>query len=78
MIVSRCYDLSGLLGPLANPEARASEDQSEDHDLSRYPGANKQTSEAEQSSLRDMKPLIKAVNGHSFQTGTFYGGRNFR
>lgn len=78
VIVSRCYDLSGLLGPLANPEARASEDQSEDHDLSRYPGANKQTSEAEQSSLRDMKPLIRAVNGHSFQTGTFYGGRNFR
>jgi len=41
VIVSRCYDLSSLLGPLINPEARASEDQSEDHDMSRYPGADK-------------------------------------
>jgi len=66
VIVSRCYDLSGLLGPLSNPEARASEDQSEDHDMSRYPGAKKQKS-----------ALVKSNNGPSIQSGVFYGGRNF-
>ncbi len=66
VIVSRCYDLSGLLGPLSNPEARASEDQSEDRDMSGYPGARKAK-----------KALVKSNNGPSIKSGVFYGGRNF-
>lgn len=66
VIVSRCYDLSGLLGPLSNPEARASEDQSEDRDMSGYPGARKSA-----------KALVRSNNGPSIQSGVFYGGRNF-
>ncbi|MDO8999246.1 MAG: error-prone DNA polymerase [Bacteroidota bacterium] len=41
VIASRCYDLTGLLMPLGDVEARASEDQSKDYDMSRYPGADK-------------------------------------
>lgn len=66
VVVRRCYDLTGMLMPLGNPEARASEDQSEDHDMRRYPGADKVA-----------KELVKSNNGHSFQSGVFYGGRNF-
>jgi error-prone DNA polymerase len=41
VLVSRCYDLTGLLMPINNIEARATEDQSQDYDMSRYPGAEK-------------------------------------
>jgi error-prone DNA polymerase len=50
VIVRSCYDLTGLLMPLENPEARASEDQSQDYDMSRYPGADK-TVKAEQGDV---------------------------
>ncbi len=54
VIVSRCYDLTGLLMPLNNSEARVSEDQSQDHDMSRYPGAEK---------------VLKAEQGDVFYSG---------
>lgn len=64
VIVKRCYDLTGLLLPtIANPEARASEDQSTDRDMSGYPGTNKE--------------IVKSKNGASFNHEVFHGGRNF-
>jgi error-prone DNA polymerase len=41
VVVKRCYDLSGMLLPLGNTEARASEDQSTDHMISTAPGVAK-------------------------------------
>ncbi len=41
VIASRCYDISGLLGSLSHPEARASEDLTTVDAQSRYPGADK-------------------------------------
>lgn len=40
VVVRKCYDLSGLLLPIANSQARASEDQSVDH-MSSAPGVKK-------------------------------------
>jgi error-prone DNA polymerase len=65
VVVRRCYDLSGLLLPLANTEARASEDQSTDS-ISTAPGVRKAA-----------KEMVKANNGPSFQYDVFHGGRNF-
>lgn len=77
VVVQRCYDLTGLLGPLSNPEARASEDQSVDDMLSSAPGAVKTRKAAKSAGKRNAEELVKANNGPSFQYGTFYGGRNF-
>jgi error-prone DNA polymerase len=41
VVVKRCYNLSGLLGPLGDTEARASEDQSIDYSVSSAPGMSK-------------------------------------
>ncbi|MDF2438675.1 MAG: error-prone polymerase [Bacteroidota bacterium] len=41
VVVKCCYDLSGLLLPLGNTEARASEDQSTDYRKSTAPGVSK-------------------------------------
>lgn len=41
VVVKKCYDLSGLLLPLGNTEARASEDQSINHSQSTAPGVAK-------------------------------------
>jgi error-prone DNA polymerase len=41
VVVKRCYNLSGLLGPLGDTEARASEDQSIDYTVSTAPGMPK-------------------------------------
>jgi error-prone DNA polymerase len=49
VVVKRCYDLSGLLLPLRDIEARASEDQSIDH-LSNAPGMAK-TAKATQTNI---------------------------
>lgn len=73
VVVQRCYDLTGLLGPLSNPEARASEDQSTDDMQSSAPGVAK-TKKAQKAA----EELVKANNGPSIQYGMFYGGRNFR
>jgi error-prone DNA polymerase len=54
VLVSRCYDLTGLLMPINNIEAPASEDQSQDYDMSRYPGAEK---------------VLKEVQGAVFYSG---------
>jgi len=50
VVVRRCYDLSGLLLALNNPEARASEDQSVDHTVSSAPGVAK-TNKAQQTDI---------------------------
>jgi error-prone DNA polymerase len=65
VVVRKCYDLSGLLMPFDNPEARASEDQSIDGKSS-APGVSKAA-----------KEFVKANNGPSFQYDVFHGGRNF-
>lgn len=39
VIASKCYDITGLLGSLNNPEARASEDLTNEWSVGRYPGA---------------------------------------
>ncbi len=70
VIVSKCYDLTGLLVPLKQPEARGSEDQSIDVE-SNAPGVAK-------SKKAGQEALVKANNGASFQYDVFYGGRNFR
>jgi hypothetical protein len=62
VVVRKCYDLSILLTPFDNPEARASEDQSIDS-KSTAPGTS--------------KALVKSNNGPSFQYDVFHGGRNF-
>jgi error-prone DNA polymerase len=62
VVVRKCYDLSALLVPLNNPEARASEDQSVDS-KSTAPGIKKE--------------FVKSNNGPSFQYDVFHGGRNF-
>jgi error-prone DNA polymerase len=50
VVVKRCFDLSGLLSPIGNTEARASEDQSIDHPQSTSPGVAK-TAKAEQAEI---------------------------
>jgi error-prone DNA polymerase len=65
VVVRKCYDLSALLIPVGNTEARASEDQSTDS-TSSAPGVAKIA-----------KELVKSNNGHSFQYDVFHGGRNF-
>ncbi|MBL7913240.1 MAG: error-prone DNA polymerase [Bacteroidia bacterium] len=65
IVVRKCYDLSGLLLPIANSQARASEDQSVDH-TSSAPGMAKSE-----------KELLKSNNGPSLQYDVFHGGRNF-
>ncbi len=65
VVVKKCYDLSGLLVPLGDAEARGSEDQSEDS-ISTAPGIAKAK-----------KELVKSNNGPSFQYQVFHGGRNF-
>ncbi len=65
VVVTKCYNLSGLLIPIGNSEARASEDQSINH-TSNAPGV-----------LKTEKEMLKSNNGASFQYDVFHGGRNF-
>jgi error-prone DNA polymerase len=65
VVVRKCYDLSALLMPLGNTEARASEDQSTDS-MSSAPGV-----------VKAAKGFVKSNNGPSFQYDVFHGGRNF-
>lgn len=65
VVVRRCYDLTILLGPLSQPEAHGSEDQSIDMSSS-APGMAKHRN-----------ALVKSNDGPSFQYDVFYGGRNF-
>ncbi|PBQ34492.1 error-prone DNA polymerase [Sphingobacteriaceae bacterium] len=66
VIASKCYDITGLLGSLNNPEARASEDLTDEWSVSRHPGAEKAD-----------KALVKPNDGASFKYTVFHGGRNF-
>ena len=50
VIASKCYDITGLLGSLNNPEARASEDLTDEWSVGRYPGAE----EMEEAMLDDV------------------------
>lgn len=50
VIASKCYDITGLLGSLHNPEARASEDLTDEWSVGRYPGAE----EMEETMLDDV------------------------
>lgn len=45
VIASRCYNITGLLGSLNNPEARASEDLTDEWSVARYPGAEEMMEE---------------------------------
>ncbi len=65
IVVKKCFDLSGLLLPIENPEASGSEDQSIEY-TSSAPGVAKAN-----------KEMIKSNNGPSFQYDVFHGGRNF-
>ncbi len=65
VVVRKCYDLSGLLLPIDNLQAKGSEDQSIDH-ASNAPGVAKASTE-----------MVKSNNGASFQYDVFHGGRNF-
>lgn len=78
VVVKRCYDLSALLGPMNNPEATGSEDQSIDYHVNRAPGVEKTKKAAKNSVIKPDKELIKSNNGHSIQYDVFHAGRNFR
>lgn len=65
VVVKKCYDLSALLLPIKDLEARGTEDQSIES-ISSAPGMSK-----------SQKELIKSNNGASFQYQIFHSGRNF-
>lgn len=77
VVVQRCYDLTGLLGPLSHPEANGSEDQSIDDMQSSAPGMAQARKTKKAGGKNGAEELVKANNGPSFQYGMFYGGRNF-
>lgn len=76
VVVKRCYDLSGLLAPLNNPEANGSEDQSIDYESS-APGMAKKKKEETAEFNKTNKGFVKSNDGPSFQYDVFHGGRNF-
>jgi error-prone DNA polymerase len=78
VVAQRCYDLTGLLGPLTQPEARASEDQSIDYMPSTSTGTEKTKKKTAASEAADAKALATSKDGPAFNSGAFYGGRNFR
>jgi error-prone DNA polymerase len=78
VLVQRCYDLTQLLGPLSQPDARGSEDQSINYRGSSAPGVAQKNKAEKEAGKNTGKPLLKSNDGHSFQRGVFYDGRNFR
>ena len=77
VVVRRCYDLTGMLGNLRQPEARASEDQSTD-----YAGKGERSAKTKKKpEVAESQPAgehTTAKNKTAFQYDMFYGGRNFR